>query len=385
MRITSFLIFFGIALLIYFSFNFFIYSRGLQAFSISPGWRKGYIVIFWVVVSCFVIGEVLEHTRSSLVSEWIYRIGAFWLAFMLYFALTLLVFDIIRVLNHFFHFLPEMTQILRFRIGLATVAFVSLVVLVGHINALNTRIKEISLTIPKKVNGNPEMKIVMASDIHLGALIGENREAKLVRIINSQHPDLVLLCGDLVDGDIAPVLRKNLGKHLQEIKSGMGVYAIAGNHEYIGGIKKTLPYLKSVNIKLLRDSVLVLPNGVRIVGRDDRDNRQMGEENRRRTLKELMVGVDKNFPVIVMNHQPFNLDEAVIENVDLHLSGHTHHGQLWPLNYITRAIFELSWGFLKKGNTNFYVSSGFGSWGPPVRLGNTPEVVVFNLTFKDPS
>ena len=152
MRITSFLIFFGIALLIYFSFNFFIYSRGLQAFSISPGWRKGYIVIFWVVVSCFVIGEVLEHTRSSLVSEWIYRIGAFWLAFMLYFALTLLVFDIIRVLNHFFHFLPEMTQILRFRIGLATVAFVSLVVLVGHINALNTRIKEISLTIPKKVN-----------------------------------------------------------------------------------------------------------------------------------------------------------------------------------------------------------------------------------------
>jgi len=87
-----------------------------------------------------------------------------------------------------------------------------------------------------------------------------------------------------------------------------------------------------------------------------------------------------------MNHQPFNLDEAVTEGgVDLHLSGHTHHGQLWPLNYITKAVFELSWGFLKKGDTNFYVSSGFGSWGPPVRLGNTPEVVVFNLKFDDPS
>ena len=123
MRVTSFLIFFGVALLIYFSFNFFIYTRGLQAFSVSPAWRRGYMIVFWVVVSCFVIGEVLEHTRSSAMSEWIYRIGAFWLAFMLYFALTLLLFDIIRLFNHFFHFLPEMTQTFRFRLGLATVGF----------------------------------------------------------------------------------------------------------------------------------------------------------------------------------------------------------------------------------------------------------------------
>jgi len=385
MRLTSFLIFFGTALLIYFSFNFYIYSRGLQAFSITPGWKRAYFILFWVVVSCFVIGEILEHTRSSLISEWIYRVGAFWLAFMLYFALTLLVFDVIRLANHFFHFLPELTQLFRFRLGLGTVALVSCLVVAGHINALNTQIRKFSLSIPKKITGSHSMRIVMASDIHLGALIGENREAKLVRLINAQKPDLVLLCGDLVDGDIASVLRKNLGKHLQEIKSVMGVYAIPGNHEYIGGIQNTLPYLESINIKELRDKVLVLPNGVQVIGRDDRDNRQMGEENRRKTLKELMVGLDKTFPVIVMNHQPFNLEEAVDEGVDLQFSGHTHHGQLWPLNYITNAVFELSWGYLKKGNTNFYVSSGFGSWGPPVRLGNTPEVVVFDLKFEGKS
>ncbi len=384
MRLTTFLIFFGTVLVVYFSLNFLVFTKGLQAFSITPAWRRAYIVIFWVVVSCFVVGEILEHTRSSLVSEWIYRVGAFWLAFMLYFALTLLLFDLIRLVDNFFHFLPEMTQNLRFRIGLGTVAFVTVVVVVGHLNALNTQIHEITLVIPKKVVGKHTMKIVMASDIHLGALIGENREAKLVRIINNQKPDLVLLCGDLVDGDIAPVLRKNLGKHLQEIQSVMGVYAIPGNHEYIGGITKTLPYLEKIKINLLRDKVLVLPNGIQLVGRDDRDNRQMGEENRRKTLNELMAGVDKSFPVVVMNHQPFDLDEAVVEDVDLHLSGHTHHGQLWPLNFITKAVFELSWGFLKKGNTNFYVSSGFGSWGPPVRIGNTPEVVVFNITFVDP-
>lgn len=385
MRTTSFLIFFGIVLLIYFSVNYYIYSRGLQAFSISPTWQRSYIIAFWLIVSSFIIGEILEHTHSSLASEWIYRIGAFWLAFMLYFILTLVLFDVVRLFNHFIHFLPEMTQTHRFRIGIFTVAFVSLIVLAGHINALNTRVKEISLTIHKKVTGNREMKILMASDIHLGALIGENREKSLVDIIINQKPDLVLLCGDLVDGDVASALRKNLGRHIQEIKTPLGVYAIPGNHEYIGGIQKTLPYLESININILRDKTLTLPNGVQLVGRDDRDNRRMGDENGRKTLHELMTGLDKNFPVIVMNHQPFNLDEAVNEGVDLHLSGHTHHGQLWPFNYITNAVYELSWGFLKKGNTNIYVSSGFGSWGPPVRLGNTPEVVVFNLKFDDPS
>jgi len=385
MRTTSFLIFFGTVLLIYFSINFLIYSRGLQAFSLSPTWRKGYIAAFWLIVSCFIVGEILEHTHSSLASECIYRIGAFWLAFMLYFSLAILLIDVIRLFNHFFHFLPEITQTLRFRIGLFTVAFVSLVVLAGHINALNTRVREISLIIHKQIKGNREMKVLIASDIHLGALIGENREERLVSIIKKQNPDLVLLCGDLVDGDVASALRKNLGKHIQEIKTPMGVYAIPGNHEYIGGIQKTLPYLESININILRDKTLILPNGVQLIGRDDRDNRRMGEETGRKTLKELMTGLDKSFPVIVMNHQPFNLDEAVVEGVDLHLSGHTHHGQLWPLNYITKAVYELSWGFLKKGDTNFYVSSGFGSWGPPVRLGNTPEVVVFNLKFDEPS
>jgi hypothetical protein len=385
MRTTSFLIFFGTVLLIYFFVNFLIFSRGLQAFAITPAWKKTFTISFWLIVSCFIIGEILEHTKTSLAGEWIYRIGAFWLAFMLYFALTILLFDIIRLFNHFFHFLPEMTQSLRFKLGLITVALVSVVVIAGHINALNTRVIEIYLTIHRKVTGNHQMKLVMASDIHLGALIGENREERLVKIINKQNPDLVLLCGDLVDGDIGSVLRKNLGRHLQDIKSQMGVYAIAGNHEYIGGIQRTIPYLERIHINILRDKTLTLPNGVQLVGRDDRDNRRMGEENGRKPLNELMSGLDKTFPIFVMNHQPFNLDEAVNEGVDLHLSGHTHHGQLWPFNYLTKAIFELSWGYLKKGNTNFYVSSGFGTWGPPVRLGNTPEVVVFNIKFEDPS
>jgi len=267
---------------------------------------------------------------------------------------------------------------MKFRLGVGVFALASVIVIAGHINALWINVKEIPLEIHKKINGNPEVKILMASDIHLGALIGERREKKLLDIVREQKPDLVLLCGDLVDGEIAPVLRKNLGNHIQEIKTPLGVYAILGNHEYIGGEQKTLPYLKSINIKVLIDSLVTLPNGIQLIGRNDRSARGA---NRPKPLIELMASTNPEYPIIVMNHQPFNLSEASDLNVDLHLSGHTHNGQLWPFNYITKAIFELSWGYLKKGNTHFYVSSGFGTWGPSVRTGNRPEVVIFKLKF----
>jgi predicted MPP superfamily phosphohydrolase len=262
---------------------------------------------------------------------------------------------------------------------LGVIAIVSLIVIGGHINALWINVKQIPLTIHKKVTGSPEVKILMASDIHLGALIGERREKRFLEIIREQKPDLVLLCGDLVDGEIAPVLRKNLGKHIQEISTPLGVYAILGNHEYIGGIDKTLPYLKSINIHMLIDEAVTLPNGIQLVGRNDISSNRGG--NQTRPLSELCSGLDSTKPVIVMNHQPYNLQEAVDNKVDLHVSGHTHNGQLWPFNFLIRNIFELSWGYLKKGETNFYVSSGFGTWGPTVRVGNRPEVVVFKLKF----
>ena len=379
MRTITVLIFLSIVLTIYGSVNYYLFARGLQAFSLSLPMRKWYIVIFWTVVSMFIVGSVLERTATSAFSEWIYRIGSFWLAFMLYLFIAVVLIDLIRVLNYFFHFLPVFSQLIKFRLGLIVFSVVSLVVILGHINALWINVKEIPLTIHKKVSGSPEVKILMASDIHLGALIGERREKHLLDIIRKQKPDLVLLCGDLVDGEIAPVLRKNLGRHIQEIKTPLGVYAISGNHEYIGGIDKTLPYLQSINIRVLLDEVVTLPNGIQLVGRNDHSAGRGA--NAPKPLAELLTGIDPMKPVIVMNHQPFNLSEASDAKVDLHLSGHTHNGQLWPFNYITEAMFELSWGLMKKGDTNFYVSSGFGTWGPTVRTGNRPEVVVFKLKF----
>ena len=379
MRSISFLIFFSIVLLIYSSVNYYLFVRGLQVFSISQPVRKWFVVIFWTIAASFIAGSVLERTFSSAFSEWVYRVGSFWLAFMLYLTLAALLIDLVRVFNHFFHFLPEFTPVMKLRLGLIVFSVVSLLVIAGHMNALWINVRQIPLTIHKKVSGNPEVKILMASDLHLGVLIGERREKRLLEIINEQKPDLVLLCGDLVDGEIAPVLRKNLGRHIQEIKTPLGVYAILGNHEYLGGIDKTLPYLRGININVLIDETVTLPNGIQLVGRNDRAGSRF--TNGLKPLPELLAGTDPEKPVIVMNHQPYHLDEAVKSNVDLHLSGHTHDGQLWPFHYMTKAIFELSWGLMKKQNTNFYVSCGFGTWGPSVRIGNRPEVVVFKVKF----
>ena len=106
MRITSLLIFIGIVFLIYFSVNFYIFIRGLQVFAISPFWRKTYIILFWAAVLSFIAGEFLEHTHPSAIGEWIYRVGAFWLAFMLYLFLVVLFIDIVRLFNSLFHFWP---------------------------------------------------------------------------------------------------------------------------------------------------------------------------------------------------------------------------------------------------------------------------------------
>lgn len=376
----SFLIFFSIVILIYLSSNYYLFVRGLQVFSLNLPMRRTFSVIFWILVPIFIVGSILERTFSSAFSEWVYRIGAFWLAFMLYFTIAAVLIDMIRIFNYFFHFLPMFSAIMKLRLGLIVVSLVSVIVIAGHINALWINVKEIPLTIHKKVSGASEIKILLASDIHLGALIGERREKRLLEIIREQKPDLVLLAGDLVDGEIAPVLRKNLGRHIQEISTPYGVYAISGNHEYIGGIDKTMPYLKSINIRMLIDEVITLPNGIQLVGRNDYSAGRGA--NARKSLAELTSGLDFSNPVIVLNHQPYDLQEAVDAKVDLHLSGHTHNGQLWPFNFLIKSIFELSWGYLQKGNTHFYVSSGYGTWGPPVRIGNRPEVVVFKLKFE---
>jgi predicted MPP superfamily phosphohydrolase len=146
-----------------------------------------------------------------------------------------------------------------------------------------------------------------------------------------------------------------------------------GNHDYIANANRTIPFIKSTGIHLLRDEAILVDSAIYIVGRDDRSNPH------RKPIKEILKGLNTNKPLILLDHQPYHLEEAANAGVDFQFSGHTHRGQVFPINLITDAIYEKSHGYLKKGNTNIYVSSGLGIWGGKFRIGSQSEYVVINL------
>ena len=180
---------------------------------------------------------------------------------------------------------------------------------------------------------------------------------------------------------IKPVLRDNVGEALLELNAKYGVYAITGNHEYIGGVSDAVEYLNKHNIHMIRDTYVKIDNSFYVVGREDRDSKRFADYSRK-PLNEILEGIDKSLPVIMIDHQPFQLNEAMENGIDLQLSGHTHNGQLWPVNYIVGMIYELPWGYKLKGKTHYYVSCGVGGWGPPVRIGSRPEIIKITLNFE---
>jgi predicted MPP superfamily phosphohydrolase len=199
-------------------------------------------------------------------------------------------------------------------------------------------------------------------------------------MIASLKPDMVVFLGDIVDGEIGPVMRGDLLGSFSCPPCRDGVYAITGNHEYIGGYTATTDYIRSKGIHLIEDEVIKTSSGITLIGRKDRDSQRYSGITRA-TLSELVERADTSTPLILLDHQPYNLDESVSAGIDLHLSGHTHNGQIWPISMLVSAIYEIPYGYENRSGTSFIVSSGFGLWGPRVRIGSRPEVVLINLRF----
>jgi uncharacterized protein len=385
MRTLTFVIFISLVLIVHSLVNIYIYIRGWQALSGAPALRPAFTVVFILLFLSYIIGRILIYAAPGALSSIMIWTGSFWLACMLYFFLFILCLDIFRMFNGWFHYFPgfitvryESAKLITLLVAIVTVGSI---IAGGYINALRPRIKTLEITIPKRAGNLNGLNVVMASDIHLGTIVGRNRFSHIVEMINGLKPDIVLLAGDVVDEDIEPVIRLNLGEMLRSIKSKYGTYAIPGNHEYIGGAEKAFKYLREHNVQLLRDSSVLIDSSFWLIGRDDRDKMRFTGKGRKE-VAELMENVDHAFPVILMDHQPFAFDKAVEAGVDLQFSGHTHNGQMWPFNYITGAIYEVDWGYLRKGNTQFYVSNGAGTWGPPIRIGNSPEIVQVKISFR---
>lgn len=383
MRKLQFAIFFSIFFSVYGLINWYIFYHGWDALPEGSWVRTLYLNVFLFLSLSFIAGRFLERATLSWPSSVLVWIGSYWLAAMLYFAIAVYLIDCLRLIHHVVPFLPSFlfTQEGKEVVGAAVVCGVGIVVAAGHFNARRPRIKRLELVIQKNSRPLQQLRIVAASDIHLGTIICKSRLESIVSTINSLDPDLVLLPGDVVDEDLGPVIRQNLGETLRTIRSRFGVLAVTGNHEFIGGAEEACRYLTEHGIRMLRDEAVLVADSFYVVGREDISVRQFAGR-KRKELREILGSVVPNVPMILMDHQPFRLEEAADQGVDLQLSGHTHHGQLWPFHWITKRVFEVSWGYKQKGNTHVYVSSGVGTWGPPVRVGNNPEIVQIILKFQ---
>lgn len=381
MKRSQMFIFITIVLLIYSLANVYIFLKGYKVIPILRDHRILYTLIFFLLAFTFVAAKIIESRHSSIISDILNIVGGFWMAFLLYGFIFLFLSDILLL----FLRIPGLIKgqdILLFRKWsfFVTVILSCLLITGGFINALIPTVRNYEITINKSAGDIKNLRIAAVSDIHLGSIIRNRSLKKLSEMLTGIKPDIIFLLGDIVDGEIGPVIRGDLLKYFQYPKCADGLFAITGNHEFIGGASRTIPYIESKGIRILKDEVVTLNGGIQLIGRIDKDSRSFyGKE--RKSLEELIKLTDTTKPVILLDHQPFKLDESEKYGIDLQLSGHTHNGQMWPLNHITRMIFELSYGYLKKGNTQIIVSSGFGIWGPRVRSGSRSEVLLINVRF----
>ncbi|NLB52777.1 MAG: metallophosphoesterase [Syntrophomonadaceae bacterium] len=361
----------------YAGLNYYLGWRGWEAFgSYIFQWQAYYWGMLGTLAFAYFFGHFLNRYSPGRVSDVLLWTGAYWMGFFFYALLTVVLIDILRFMDNFFGFLPAAIKNSPTLVAVIILIFLAVLMLYGTYNSRRPVLRKYRITIPAP-SKLKNLKAVLVSDVHLGNIIGRGRLEGLVKKINKRQPDIVFFAGDIIDGDIRPFEEQKMGLLLSKIKSRYGAFAVMGNHEYLGGqYKELIKALEKSDIKVLRDEQFLLKNSLYIIGRDDKYSRN------RKSLADLMAELETQLPVIVLDHNPADIEEAAQNHVDLQLSGHTHTGQMWPLNYITARIFATDWGYLKKGSLQVIVSNGYATWGPPIRIGNRPELVEIIIRFR---
>ena len=345
--------------------NIYIFVRALQTLSgLSLGWKVVFSLGYWLAALALVLSIfVLRHIEiPEVLSQGLFNIGSVWLVFTLYMVLALLITDISRL------FVPT----LKTYGFVVSFGFTVCLLTYGYFNYKHPDINHLDITLDKPLQGQP-MKIVAISDVHLGNGTRKPQLQKFVEMINAQEPDLIIIGGDLIDNSLIPLYQQKMAEELNQLKAPMGIYLAPGNHEYISGMEACEQFLKGTPIRLLRDSIVTLPNGLQLIGRDDRSNR------RRLPIAELMKQADSTKPTLLIDHQPYEVAKKDSLGIDIQFSGHTHRGQVWPLSLLVDNMYEQSHGYRRWTNSHVYVSSGLSLWGPPFRIGTKSDMAVMRV------
>ena len=377
---TGFLIFFSIVTSIYSAAHYYIYRWFVRLFEPSRTLRRivGFLLLFLVI--SFPVSRILSWYNFNAFNYFLVLIACTWMGLALYmfiFALgsnaLFFTFKLLRVNPWTVSRNPR-----RAKRGFLA-AIVGCVFLVGAValwEARNVGVTRLDIplaNLPKELDG---FSIVQISDFHYGVLNLNRRLDKVVNLANGLNPDVIFITGDLVDESVAHM--EEMAPSLVRLKSRVGVYAVTGNHDYYAGVERATRIMRSANIKVLRNELEVLSNGLQILGIDDpTGKRRMGEPDA--DFEKLIGGVDSSKPSILLYHQPIQFEKTAKAGIGLQLSGHTHGGQLYPIIFISKQIYPWTPGLHRLGNSYLYVSKGAGTWGPPMRFLAPPEIVHIRL------
>ena len=345
------------ALTYYLGWNLKRWLISVQLFRYEP--------LFWSLI--FFVSFSFIFARLHEVLQFLSVVGNYWMFVFEYGLLICVMFNVLMLLPPFKNMVV---------MGIIAIALLVILFIVGTFNAYSPVVRNATITVQKA--GEP-MRIVLASDFHLGVLSGKKHLQRFVQLSNDQNPDLVLLAGDLVDDDPKWFVNNGMNKIMAQLQTTYGVYGILGNHEYYGGkIDLLVEEMRSANVTMLLDETVDITEDIVLTGQEDITNKN------RLALSELKPQNDDKF-WIVMNHTPNDLLTPTQAGVDLHLSGHTHKGQMWPNNLLTERMYELDYGYKLKDTMHAFVSSGFGFWGPPTRIGSRSELWVIDVQFTQPN
>lgn len=338
--------------------------------------------IYWFIATSYIISTILKIKFGTF--NFITVIGIVYISMFIYCIIGFLLVDILRFILKKININESAKGFLKkvYLNGLSVFILALVIVLYGFFNVQNKYITNYEVNINKNAGAIKGLNIVMVSDVHLGIEVKESKVDALVDSINSLNPDLVVFCGDIYDESTYLSLKEYSSQRFKSIKSKYGVYAIPGNHEYFtGDVNEIISYYEKGNIRYLKDEALKVGNSFYIVGRDDKAGENVTKE-KRKPLKNILKEANNSLPIIALNHRPEDIEEAIKENVDLQLSGHTHKGQVFPGGIVTSLLNEKDYGYLKKGNFNLIVSSGYGTWAFPIRIGSKCEIVNVQVNFK---
>ena len=295
----------------------------------------------------------------------LYEIGTSSIFVMMYLVILFLVLDIARLCL----IIPRTFLYNNWYTALGITILMVGVFVYGNMHYQHKYRQELTLTASRPMVR--PLKLVMVSDLHIGYHNPRKELHRWVDIINAEKPDLILIAGDIIDMSMRPLKEERMHEEFRRLSAP--VYACLGNHEYYSGEPGAQQFYRDAGIHLLRDSVVTIDD-LCIIGRDDRTN--LHRKSLGKIVNENKSLISNSSFTILLDHQPYHLEQAEQQHIDFQFSGHTHHGQVWPVSWITESIYECAFGSHQRGSTRYYVSSGLGIWGGKFRIGTRSEYIV---------